>query len=248
MIELLDIDLTIAEDTALEKKIFEGFSLRIETGEFVTLMGGNGAGKSSLIRMICGELRPSHGKILLDGIDVSALKPHQRARLISRVFQDPLAGSFPHMTIEENLSLALSRTKPRTLEYGCEPVRLELFKERLRELNMGLENRLNTPMGSISGGQRQAISLVMATLQPTKILLLDEHTAALDPRMRTLVLNLTRQIVEKYNLTTLMITHCLSQAFELGSRTLILHQGRILYDLRLNARGEFCKQDLLSIF
>lgn len=248
MIELDNISITFNQGTPLASPLFQRLNLKIEKGEFVTVIGSNGAGKSSLLNLLAGELIVDEGRILVDALNVTPLATYERAKLISRVFQNPSQGSCSELTIEENLKLALQRGATRSLKFALTPCLRTEFRERLLELGMGLENRLEDPMGLLSGGQRQAINLVMATLTPSKILLLDEHTAALDPRMRAKVLELTSKLVDKYRLTTLMITHCMSQAFDLGTRTLVLHMGKILHDLKGDQRAGFRTQELLELF
>ena len=199
MIELKDICVTFAKGTPLQNTIFDHFNLQINTGEFVTVIGGNGAGKSTLMNIISGELLADAGSITLDNMNVSHWLAHQRAKLISRVFQDPLLGSYADLSIEENLSLAYSRGKPRTLCPAVTEATRSIFRENLQHIGIGLEDRLTDKMGSLSGGQRQAVSLVMATLRPSKILLLDEHTAALDPKMERLILSLTQKLITEKN-------------------------------------------------
>lgn len=248
MIELKNIDVTFGKGTPLQNTIFDGFNLKIETGEFVTVIGGNGAGKSTLMNTISGELLVDSGCISLDNMEVTHWLAHQRAKLISRVFQDPLLGSYADLTIEENLSLAYSRGRNRTLKSAITAERREFFRESLHHIGIGLENRLTDKMGSLSGGQRQAVSLVMATLRPSKILLLDEHTAALDPKMERLILGLTQKLIKEKNLTALMITHSMSQALEFGNRTLVMHHGKIAKDLTEFERNQLQAGDLVGFF
>jgi len=248
MIELRNISVTFGKGTPLEARVFKSLDLKINTGEFVTVIGGNGAGKSTLMNIISGDVFVDSGSITLDNIDVTRCLTHERAGLISRVFQDPLLGSYADLTIEENLSLAFARGKKRTLKMSLQHATREQFKERLQHIGLGLENRLSDKMGSLSGGQRQAVSLVMATLRPSKIVLLDEHTAALDPKMERLILELTQGLITEKQLTALMITHSMSQALELGTRTLVMHQGNIVRDLKETERGGLQASDLMGFF
>lgn len=248
MIELQNIDVTFNPGTPLEHKVFNKFNLKIETGQFVTVIGGNGAGKSTLMNVVSGDVRIDAGNIILDRKNVTEDLPHQRAQLISRVFQDPLLGTFADLSIEENLSLAFFRGKKRGLLPALNAKLRILFKEHLAHIGIGLENRLNDKMGLLSGGQRQAVSLLMATLQPSKILLLDEHTAALDPKMERLILELTRKLIEEKQLTALMITHCMQQALDFGTRTLVMHQGKVVRDLQKEDRKKLEPCELLPYF
>jgi putative ABC transport system ATP-binding protein len=248
MIELNNISVTFAKDTPLEHRVFTHLDLKIETGQFVTVIGGNGAGKSTLMNVISGDVPVDKGKILLDGNNVTRWLPHQRAALISRVFQDPLLGSYGDLSIEENLSLAHSRGSARSFKPALNKKLREKFKAILADIGIGLENRLQDRMGQLSGGQRQAVSLLMATLLPAKILLLDEHTAALDPKMEKLILKLTQRLIDEHQLTALMITHCMQQALEYGSRTLIMYQGKIVRDLTGDARSRLQPSELVPFF
>lgn len=249
MIELKDITVTFNKGTPLENKVFKALNLKICHGEFVTVIGGNGAGKSTLMNVISGEIMADSGHIILDDIDVRHWPTYKRAKLISRVFQDPLLGSYADLSIEENLALAYFRGKKRSLKMAINPELRAIFRDRLADIGIGLENRLSDKMGLLSGGQRQAVSLVMATLQPSKILLLDEHTAALDPKMERLILELTQRLITAKQLTALMITHCMSQALEFGTRTLVMHQGKIARDLRDDEeRKGLQANDLITFF
>lgn len=248
MIELNNISVTFAKNTPLEHRVFKKLNLKIETGQFVTVIGGNGAGKSTLMNVISGDLPVDSGKILLDGNNVTHWLPHQRAGLISRVFQDPLLGSYGDLSIEENLSLAYSRGSFRSFKPALNKPLRDKFRSILADIGIGLEKRLTDRMGQLSGGQRQAVSLLMATLLPAKILLLDEHTAALDPKMEQLILKLTQRLIEEHQLTALMITHCMQQALEYGTRTLIMHQGNIVRDLVGSPRDKLQPSELVPFF
>ncbi len=248
MIELKNIDVTFGMDTPLEHRVFRNLSLKIENQQFVTVIGGNGAGKSTLMNVISGDIRVDKGNIFLDEKDVTNWKPEQRAALISRVFQDPLLGTYADLSIEENLSIAYSRGQKRTLAPALNSSLREYFRECLASIGIGLENRLKDKMGLLSGGQRQAVSLLMATLRPAKILLLDEHTAALDPKMEQLILKLTQRLIDEHKLTALMITHCMQQALDFGTRTLVMHQGKIVRDLVGKERLSLQASELIPFF
>lgn len=248
MIELTNISVTFSRGTPLEHRVFNHLDLKIKTGQFLTVIGGNGAGKSTLMNVITGDVPVDQGKVLLDGNDVTRWLPHKRAGLISRVFQDPLLGSYGDLSIEENLSLAYSRGKIRRFIPALNRRLREKFRSILADIHIGLENRLQDRMGQLSGGQRQAVSLLMATLLPAKILLLDEHTAALDPKMEKLILKLTQRLIDEHQLTALMITHCMQQALEYGSRTLVMHQGKIVRDLEGEARNQLQPSELVPFF
>jgi putative ABC transport system ATP-binding protein len=223
-------------------------SLTIEAGEFVTVIGSNGAGKSTLLGVLSGDVSPDEGSIVIDGRDVTRLPAHRRAELVARVFQDPKAGTCEGLTIEENMALGAARGSVRGLKTALTSARRQQFRDTLAELGLGLENRLSDPVGLLSGGQRQAVSLLMAALSPMKILLLDEHTAALDPRTAELVLDLTEKIVQRHRLTTLMVTHSMRQALDHGTRTLMLHEGKVAFDVAGEARAGLDVPDLLRLF
>jgi putative ABC transport system ATP-binding protein len=248
MIRVEDLKMVFNKGTAMETPALDGVNLEIPAGQFVTVIGSNGAGKSTLLNALAGELSPDSGRILIDNIDVTKWPTHRRASLVARIFQDPMSGTCGALSIEENLSLAASRGKGRGLALAISPDSRRSFRDLLARLGLGLENRLADRMELLSGGQRQAVSLLMATLKPMKILLLDEHTAALDPKTAAFVLDLTRQIVEEQQLTTLMVTHSMSQALEVGSRTFMLHQGQIIFDVADEARNGLKVQDLLDMF
>ncbi len=248
MIELDNIHVVVGQGTPLEKHILRGVSLRIDTHEFVTVIGGNGAGKSTLLNAIAGDIPVAHGRLLIDGKDVTHHTTEARAQSVSRVFQDPMLGSCATLTIEENLALAMARGRSRGFSFGLNKNRREHFRSLLADLGLGLENRLKDPIGTLSGGQRQAVSLLMTTLRPSKVLLLDEHTAALDPKMAKTILTLTDRLVREYQLTAVMITHSMSQALAHGNRTLLMQHGKILQDLHGDQRTLLSSQDLLSFF
>ncbi len=248
MIRVSGLEVIFGRGTPLEKRAISGIDLSLDTGEFVAVIGSNGAGKSTLLSSIAGDVLPTRGRIEIDGRDVSRWPTARRARLVSRVFQDPLAGSCAELTIEENLALSLARGGPRTLGRALTAKRRALFRERVASLGLGLENRLKDKMALLSGGQRQAMSLLMATLAPSSVLLLDEHTAALDPGMAEFVIDLTRTVVERDRHTTLMLTHSMSQALAVGTRTVMLHEGKIVLDVSGAERAGLRVEDLVAKF
>ena len=230
MLRLNNIYKKFNKNMADEKIIFENFSLHIKKGEFVVIIGGNGAGKSTLMNLISGSILPDKGEIFIDSQNVTNLHEYQRAKFIGRVFQDPLKGSAPNLTIEENLSLALLRDKKRSFSFGINKNNREFFRQELKKLELGIEDRLESKMGVLSGGQRQAVTLLMACLVKPKILLLDEHTAALDPKSSVKILELTEKIISEYHITALMITHNLNNAKKFGNRLIMLEKGNIKLD------------------
>ena len=248
MIRVAGLEVTFGRGTVLETRALAGVDLALAEAEFVTVIGSNGAGKSTLLNALTGDAVPERGRIEIDGQDVTGWAPSARARLIARVFQDPQAGSCAALTIEENLALAAARGRRRGLGPALHRSLREQLRARLARLGLGLEKRLGDPMGLLSGGQRQAVSLLMATLAPMKILLLDEHTAALDPKTAEFVLELTREIVAEQRLTTLMVTHSMRQALDCGTRTIMLHEGRICLDVAGPARAGLEVVDLVARF
>ena len=249
MLKLENIHLTFNPGTVNEKKALEGLNLQLEKGDFVTILGSNGAGKSTLFNTIAGTYRPDSGKVYLDGKDITNLPDFKRSKDIGRLFQDPLKGTAPNMTIEENLALAYLRANHATSPFSMisKKDRAE-FREKLSMLGLGLEDRMNQPVGLLSGGQRQALTLLMATLVTPKILLLDEHTAALDPGTAEVVLELTKKIVAENGITCLMITHNLASSLELGNRTIMMRSGRIALDIKNEQRQGLTPDDLLKLF
>ncbi|MNO85445.1 Glycine betaine/carnitine/choline transport ATP-binding protein OpuCA [compost metagenome] len=231
-----------------EKIALTDINLHLNSGDFITVIGSNGAGKSTLMNMISGVLKPDIGQILIDGNDITNLPEYKRSRWIGRVFQDPMAGTAPHMTIEENLAMAYSRGRKRGLNIGVTSKRRTLFKEQLSRLGIGLENRLRAKVGTLSGGERQALSLLMATFTKPQILLLDEHTAALDPARAELVTQLTQNIVRELNLTTLMVTHNMEQAIRLGNRLIMMDGGKIILDVNESVKANLTMEHLLGEF
>ncbi|WP_203363803.1 ABC transporter ATP-binding protein [Bacillus sp. REN10] len=248
MLQLNQIYKVFYEGTPDEKIALNQVNLQLNPGDFVTVIGSNGAGKSTLMNMISGKLFPDAGTVMIDGVNMSALAEHKRARKIGRVFQDPLAGTAPTMTIEENLALAYNRTKTRTLALGVTKSKRDFFREQLEMLHLGLENRLSAKVGLLSGGERQALSLLMATFTKPKILLLDEHTAALDPARAELITNLTKEIVAKFELTTLMVTHNMQQALDLGNRLIMMDKGQIIFEANEKEKPDLTVEKLLAEF
>lgn len=248
MLNLHDISITFNEGTPDEKKALRSIDLSLTPGEFVTVIGGNGAGKSTLMNIISGVLLPDIGEVYINKNKVTYLPEFKRAAYIGRVFQDPMAGTAPSMTIEENLAMAYARNKKRKLRPGVTKKRRELFQDYLKTLNLGLENRLSAKVGFLSGGERQALSLLMATFTEPDILLLDEHTAALDPSRAELITNLTEEIVKKFNLTTLMVTHNMQQALDLGDRLFMMDAGQIILDIAGKEKQSLTIEDLLHEF
>ncbi|MBE1273459.1 ABC transporter ATP-binding protein [Enterovibrio baiacu] len=248
MIELKDIQVTFNPGTILENRALRSVSLTVPKNEFLTIIGSNGAGKSTLLGAVSGETPMVGGSVVIDGIDVTHQQVHQRAALAARVFQDPLAGTCASLTIEENMALAFSRGSRRGWSLALSNKRREIFKERISILGLGLEDRLSDSIGLLSGGQRQAVSLVMATLSDSKLLLLDEHTAALDPRMAAFVIDLTKKVITEFGLTALMVTHSMKDALACGDRTVMLHQGKIVLDVKGEERAGMGVPDLLEMF
>ena len=250
MLELRDLHKTFNPGTVNEKVALNGVSLTMEAGDFATIVGSNGAGKSTLFNAITGGFIADEGSILLGGQDITFEPEHQRSKVIGHLFQDPLKGTAPNMTIEENLALAYLRagTAPHAIFSRISRKDKEVFREKLALLDMGLEDRMKQPVGLLSGGQRQALTLLMATLVTPKLLLLDEHTAALDPATAEKVLALTKSIVAEKKITCLMVTHNMHQALELGNRTLMMDAGRIVFDVKGAARSKMTVDDLLEKF
>lgn len=248
MIQAEQLFKTFNPRTPLENPVLRGLSLSLDAGEFVTVIGSNGAGKSTFLNALSGEVQVDKGTIIIDGQNVTKLPTHKRSKLVARVFQDPLAGTCANLTIEENLALAMKRGAGRGLSPAVKQRYRSRFQEALAQLALGLENRLSDRMGLLSGGQRQAVSLLMASLQPSAILLLDEHTAALDPKTAAFVLQLTAQIVAEKKLTALMVTHSMRQALDIGTRTVMLHQGQAVFDITGEQRAGLDVPDLLKLF
>lgn len=248
MLRLENVSKIFNPGTANERVALAGITLEIQAGDFVTIIGSNGAGKSTLLNVVAGVYPVDAGRLYLGGQDITGWPEHRRARFIGRVFQDPLLGTAASMTVEENLAMALRRGERRRLKKGVTAADRAFFREKLAEMGLGLENRLEEKVRLLSGGQRQALTLLMATLKKPELLLLDEHTAALDPKTAEKVLDLTVQLVQEHRLTTLMVTHNMQQALRAGNRTLMMDEGRIILDLRDQAKQRTTVADLLALF
>ncbi|MEE0057325.1 ATP-binding cassette domain-containing protein [[Bacteroides] pectinophilus] len=237
-----------AKGTPNEHVALDSLNLTLNKGDFVTIVGSNGAGKSTLFNAICGTFLLDSGSIILDGDDITYMKEHKRSHVIGRVFQDPMKGTAPGMTIEENIALAYSRAGKPGLGFALNKKDKEFFRNALADFGMGLEDRMKTKVGLLSGGQRQVVTLLMCTLVPPKVLLLDEHTAALDPATAEKVMEITQNVVKKYNLTTMMITHNLKSAMETGNRTIMMDSGNIILDIDEQSRKAMSLDDLLKMY
>ena len=248
MLKIENVYKTFNAGTVNEKVALQGLNLHLKEGDFVTVIGGNGAGKSTMLNAVTGVFGVDSGKILIDGVNVTHLPEFKRAKYIGRVFQDPMMGTAATMQIEENLALAARRGKPRTLRIGITKAEREEYKEKLKILDLGLEDRMTAKVGLLSGGQRQALTLLMATLQKPKLLLLDEHTAALDPKTAAKVLDATQKIVEKDHLTTLMITHNMRDAIAYGNRLIMMYNGHIVVDVSGEEKKNLTVEQLLNLF
>lgn len=248
VLHLTQINKVFNEGTLDEKNALDSINLSLKKGDFVTIIGSNGAGKSTMMNMVSGVLTPDTGAVEIDGKNVTYMAEHKRAKYIGRVFQDPMAGTAPSMTIEENLAMAFSRNKTRTLKLGVTKKRKTYFKDVLESLHLGLENRLTAKVGLLSGGERQALSLLMATFTNPAILLLDEHTAALDPARAELITNITKEIVADKGLTTLMVTHNMQQALDLGNRLIMMDKGQIILEVGEEEKKTLTIERLLAEF
>lgn len=248
MLELTNVTKSFNAGTINEKIALNNLNLHLNPADFVTIIGGNGAGKSTSLNMIAGVFPLDSGTITLDGINISKQPEHKRAALLGRVFQDPMRGTAAGMSIEENLAIAYRRGKRRGLTWGITNKERTIYKEALQTLDLGLETRMNSKVGLLSGGQRQALTLLMATLTEPKLLLLDEHTAALDPKTAKKVLDLTQQIVEKSNLTAMMVTHNMKDAIKIGNRLIMMDAGRIIYDVSGEEKQQLQVSDLMRKF
>lgn len=248
MLQLDNITKIWGEGTVDERRALNHLSLYLEPGDFVTIIGGNGSGKSTLLNTIAGVFPPDEGLIFLDGEDITALPEHKRAAHLGRVFQDPMLGSAADMTIEENLALAARRNTKRNLRWGIKKQERDEFKELLAQLDLGLEDRLTAKVGLLSGGQRQALTLLMAAMAHPKLLLLDEHTAALDPKTAAKVLEITNHIVQKNHLTTLMVTHSMQDAARYGNKLIMMHEGNIVYQVAGEEKDRITIPQLLEKF
>jgi putative ABC transport system ATP-binding protein len=248
MLDAHGLHITFNAGTPIETRALRGLTLQIPSGQFVTVIGSNGAGKSTLLNAVSGDLPVDDGRIRINGMDVTRQPSWQRAHHVARVFQDPMAGTCEDLTIEENMALAQARGARRGMGRAVKSAMRGVFRDRLATLGLGLESRLGDRIGLLSGGQRQAVSLLMAALQPSRILLLDEHTAALDPRTAGFVLELTARIVAENKLTTMMVTHSMRQALDVGDRTVMLHQGQVVLDVAGDERKGLDVPELLAMF
>ena len=248
MLELINVKKTFNPGTINEKPALKGVDLHLNPGDFVTVIGGNGAGKSTMLNAIAGVFPPDFGKIEIDGVDVTKIPEYKRASYLGRVFQDPMKGTAADMEIAENLSIAARRGTKRRLVWGLPRKERESYKKMLADLDLGLENRLSSKVGLLSGGQRQAVTLLMATIKQPKLLLLDEHTAALDPKTAAKVLEITERIVKENNLTTVMITHNMRDAIRYGNRLIMMHEGKIIVDVSGEEKQKLTVEMLLGLF
>ena len=248
MLDIINVEKTFNPGTINEKKALNGINLHLDEGDFVTVIGGNGAGKSTMLNMIAGVYPVDCGSIVIDGIDVTDLPEYKRAKYLGRVFQDPMTGTAADMQIEENLALAARRGKRRSLLPGITAKERAEYKELLKILDLGLEERLTAKVGLLSGGQRLALTLLMATLKKPTLLLLDEHTAALDPKTAKKVLDITEEIVAKENLITVMITHNMADAIRVGNRLIMMHEGQIVVDVKGDEKKKLTIEQLLQMF
>ena len=248
MLELRNVSKTFNPGTITEKRALSDLNLHLNPGDFVTVIGGNGAGKSTMLNAVAGVFNVDAGSILIDGVNVTRLPEHKRAAMLGRVFQDPMIGTAATMNIEENLALAYRRGQRRTLRWGIKPKEREEYRDLLAMLGLGLEDRMTSKVGLLSGGQRQALTLLMATLKQPKLLLLDEHTAALDPKTAANVLGLTQKIIAENHLTALMITHNMKDALQYGNRTIMMHEGTVILDIDAETKKRIGIEDLLAMF
>ncbi len=248
MLTITNVCKTFNPGTVNEKVALNGVNLTLEEGDFVTVIGGNGAGKSTMLNAIAGVWPVDEGSIVIDGVDVTGLPDYKRAAMIGRVFQDPMTGTAATMEIEENMALAARRGKARGLKWGVTKAEKKIFREKLQILNLGLEDRMTAKVGLLSGGQRQALTLLMATFQKPKLLLLDEHTAALDPKTAEKVLDATERVVQRDNLTTLMVTHNMKDAIAHGNRLIMMNEGKVILDIRGEEKKKLTVEDLLHQF
>ena len=248
MLKITNLQKTFNPGTVNAKTALDGLNLHIKEGDFVTVIGGNGAGKSTLQNAIAGVWKPDFGTIEIDGVDVTNMPEHKRAKFLGRVFQDPMKGTAPDMEIAENLAIAARRGTKRRFVWGVRKAEREKYREMLADLELGLEDRLSQKVGLLSGGQRQAVTLLMASLSKPKLLLLDEHTAALDPKTAAKVLELTEKIVTENKLTTLMITHNMKDAITHGNRLIMMHEGKVIIDVEGEEKQMLTVEDLLALF
>lgn len=248
MLELKDIHKIYNPGTVNEMCLFNGFNLKVEKGDFAAVVGSNGSGKTSMLNIICGSISPEAGQVLMGGKDITKEKEYRRNAKIGRVYQNPSMGTCPSMTILENMSLADNKGKFYGLRRGADKSRIGYYREQLSRLNLGLEDRMDTKVGALSGGQRQAMALLMSAMTPIEFLILDEHTAALDPKTAEMIMELTDRIVREKELTTIMVTHNLRYAIEYGNRLLMMHQGEAILDRKGEEKNGMCVDDILALF
>ena len=248
MLRIDNITKSFENELGEVKNVFNGLNLNIEQGDFISIIGSNGAGKSTLLDTITGNITPDSGKINIDGKDITNMPKHKRGSFISKVYQNPSVGTAPSMTVFENLSMADNKGKTFGFSLGLNKKRKEYYRSLLKELGLGIENQMDTEVKSLSGGQRQCLALIMATLNKPKVLLLDEHTAALDPKTSKIIMDKTKEIVEKNNISTLMITHNLQDAIKYGNRLIMLHNGEIILDIKGEDKQKLTPEKLLNIF
>ena len=248
MIEIKNLHKTFFSEIGTAKPVFKGLDLKIDDGDFVTIIGSNGAGKSTLLNVINGQINPDGGDIILNGSNITNIERHKRSKWISQVYQDPTQGTAPSMTVLENLSMAKNKGKRFNFTFGLDIKNIEFYKNQLKSIGLGLEKQLFTQVGLLSGGQRQCLSLIMATLNHPDILLLDEHTAALDPQTSEIILEITKEIVEKNNITSLMITHNMQDAIKYGNRLIMLHSGEVIFDIKGVEKEQLTVEKLLEMF
>ena len=248
MLELININKNYNPGSVNELCLFKDFNLTVKDGEFVSVVGSNGSGKTSMLNIICGSIAVDSGKILIHGEDITKQKDYIRQRRIGRVYQDPSKGTCPSMTILENMSIAENKGKPYNLGRGVNKAKLETYREMLRPLNLGLEDKMGVQVGSLSGGQRQALALLMATMTPIDFLILDEHTAALDPKTAEIIMDLTDQVVKEKKVTTIMVTHNLRYAVEYGNRLIMMHEGKAILDKADEEKKSINTEEIMGIF
>ena len=248
MLRFHNISKTFNKNTDAELNLYQNLNLEVDEGEFVTIIGSNGSGKSTLFNVLCGQISPDTGSVYFEGENIHKQKIHQRFKSISRVYQDPVAGTSPSLTILENLSMAFDKGELMNFKRGVRLDKVEYFKELLKELDLGLEEKLDAKVGQLSGGQRQALSLLMALMNDPKVLLLDEHTAALDPKSSEIIMKLTEKMVARRDITTMMVTHNLQHALDYGTRLIMFHDGKIIFDAKGTDKKQLTRDDLISLF
>ncbi len=248
MIKISNLYKTFFSELGTEKEVFKNLNLEVNDGDFITIIGSNGAGKSTLLNVLNGQVIPDKGEIVLNNVDITNVERHKRAKWISQVYQNPSQGTAPSMTVLENLSMAKNKGKKFNFTFGLDVKNIEFYKKQLATIGLGLENQLFTQVGLLSGGQRQCLSLIMATLNHPDILLLDEHTAALDPQTSEIILQKTREIIERNNITSLMITHNMQDAIDYGNRLIMLHAGEVIFDIKGEEKKKLTVEKLLEMF